>query len=84
MSSTTVLDHQLEGARVEALFASDLQRSEAATAESVRSAVTVTIRRLGARGCEARVAQEYGEHPETAVSRMRWALGAVRQAYPLG
>src|SRR6266566_5006347 len=34
-------------------------------------------RRHGARGCAARVAQAYGEHPETAVRRMRWARTAV-------
>ena len=74
----------IEETRVEALFASDLQRSEPVTPELVRQAVTVTVRRLGARGCAARVAQEFGEHPETAVGRMRWALGVVRQAYALG
>lgn len=88
MSSTTVLDQgqdrDLEETRVEALFASDLQRSEPATPEAIRTAVTVTIRRLGCQGCAARVAQEFGEHPETAVNRMRWALGVVRQAYALG
>jgi hypothetical protein len=74
----------LEETRVEALFASNLQRSERATPESVRQAVTATVRRLGTRGCAAQVAQEFGEHPETAVGRMRWALSLVRQAYALG
>jgi hypothetical protein len=85
-STTTTLAHSqdLDETRVEALFASDLQRSETVTPESIRSAVTATVRRLGARGCAARVAHEFGEHPETAVGRMRWALGAVRQAYALG
>jgi len=50
-------------ARADALFVSALQRSEEPSA----------IRAFGARGCAARVAQEYGEHPETAVPRMRWA-----------
>jgi hypothetical protein len=77
-------DTGLEETRVEALFASTLQRSEQVTPESVREAVTNTVRRLGIRGCAAQVAQEFGEHPETAVGRMRWALGVVRQAYALG
>ena len=77
-------DTGLEETRVEALFASSLQRSEQATPESVREAVAATVRRLGTRGCAAQVAQEFGEHPETAVGRMRWALGLVRQAYALG
>lgn len=93
MSSTSVLDQSrqsdrsaadLAETRAEALFASDLQRSAEVTADSVRHAVTATVRRLGTRGCAARVAEEFGEHPEVAVDRMRWALGAVRQAYALG
>lgn len=71
----------LEKTRVEALFASPLQRSDQATPDAVRGAVTDTVRRHGSQGCTALVAQEFGEHPETAVGRMRWALTAVRQAY---
>jgi len=33
------------------------------------------------RGCAARVAQAYGEHPETALTRMRWALTEVASAF---
>ena len=32
---------------------------------------------LGAAGCAGRVAQEFGDHPETAAVRMRWARTAV-------
>jgi hypothetical protein len=74
----------IEETRVEALFVSTLQRSEDVTPELVRDAVTTTVRRHGTRGCAALVAQEFGEHPETAVGRMRWALQVVRQAYALG
>jgi hypothetical protein len=83
-AADTAVDTDLEETRVEALFASSLQRSEPVTPETVREAVTTTVRRLGTRGCAAQVAQEFGEHPETAVGRMRWALGVVRQAYALG
>jgi hypothetical protein len=83
-ATDTGVDTGLEETRAEALFASDLQRSEPVTPESVREAVTATVRRLGTRGCAARVAHEFGEYPETAVGRMRWALVAVRQAYALG
>ncbi|HYN93493.1 MAG TPA: hypothetical protein VES42_06560 [Pilimelia sp.] len=76
-----MIDNTIEEAWVEALFASDLQRSEGATPEVVRSVVTDTVRRHGAQGCAALVAQEFGEHPETAVFRMRWALTAVRLAF---
>jgi hypothetical protein len=32
---------------------------------------------FGIQGCAARVAQAYGDHPETAVLRMRWARATV-------
>jgi hypothetical protein len=59
--------------RADALFASDLQRSDEPSAAQVDQAIAAAVRALGARGCAARVAQEYGEHPETAAVRMRWA-----------
>jgi hypothetical protein len=65
-------------ARADALFASSLQRSGEPTAAQVRQAIAAAIRALGARGCAARVAQAYGEHPETAVLRMRWARAVVK------
>ena len=56
----------------EALFASPLQPSDALTAETVADAIGSTVRRLGAAGCTSHVAQEFGDHPETATCRMRW------------
>lgn len=67
--------------RTEALFASDLQRSQHPDAASIRAAVTAVVDRLGERGCAALVAQEFGEHPDAAVGRMRWARSAVQDAY---
>ncbi len=58
-------------ALADALFASALQRSDEPSAAQVRQAIAAAIRAFGARGCAARVAQAYGEHPETAVQRMR-------------
>jgi hypothetical protein len=71
-----------EAVRAEALFVSSLQCSESPAAEQVRSAVTAALRELGSRGCAARVAAEFGDHPETAVPRMVWALALVRATYP--
>jgi hypothetical protein len=71
----------IEHSRAEALFASDLQRSETASPEMIRDTVAAMVRRLGVCGCAARVAEEFGEHPETAVSRMQWCRTAVRDAY---
>jgi hypothetical protein len=65
----------------EALFVSDVQRSDAATALRVRTAVAESVRRHGSHGCAVLVAQEFGEHPDTAAGRMSWALTAVRSAY---
>ncbi len=31
----------------------------------------------GAAGCAGRVAQEFGDHPESAAVRMRWARAAA-------
>lgn len=67
--------------RAEALFASALQASQAPSPVQVRAAVTSTLRRFGVKGCAARVAGEFGEHPETAASRMSWALRTVEAAY---
>jgi hypothetical protein len=61
----------------DALFASMLQRSDEPTAGQVRQAVAAAVRAYGSRGCAARVAQEFGDHPEAAVARMRWARGMV-------
>jgi hypothetical protein len=72
-----------EAVRAEALFASTLQSSEMPSAERVRGTVTATLRRLGSRGCAAQVAGEFGDHPETAVARMTWALATVRAVYPV-
>jgi hypothetical protein len=59
-------------ARCEALFVSGLQRSQAPTAEAVAQAISGTVRRLGTRGCASQMAQEFGDHPEAAMDRMRW------------
>lgn len=65
----------------EALFVSDLQRSDQPDREAVRAAVSETVGRLGEGGCAAVVAQEFGEHPECACARMRWARAAVTEAF---
>jgi hypothetical protein len=70
----------VSAARADALFVSALQCSDEPTAGQVRRAIAETVRAFGGRGCAARVAQEFGDHPDTAVARMRWAravAGAV-------
>lgn len=68
--------------RCEALFASDLQHSQHPNPTDVRAAVAHTISRLGVVTCRARMAQEFGDHPEAAAARMRWARQAVESAFP--
>jgi hypothetical protein len=62
----------VNNAHCEALFASPLQPSDAVTAEAVAEVIDQTVRQLGPIGCASRMAQEYGDHPEAALSRMRW------------
>jgi len=68
--------------RAEALFVSWLQPSDRPTAEQVAAAIRATLLAHGGTGgCGAALAAEYGEHPETAANRMRWALAlAARDA----
>ena len=68
-------------ARAGALFASPLQRSDEPSPRQVRWAIATAIGVHGVRGCAARVAQAYGEHPETALTPMRCALTAVASAF---
>lgn len=64
----------------DALFVSVLQCSEAPSAGQIRQAIDAAVRAFGASGCVARVAQEFGDHPETAAARMRWARAAAMSA----
>ena len=73
-------DLTISAARADALFASPLQRSDEPSPAQVHQAIAAAVAAFGIRGCAARVAQAYGEHPETAVPRMRWARAAVTRA----
>ncbi len=73
----------IDAVRCEALFASTLQRSDQPTPEEVRLAIMRTVRALGSRGCAERVAQEFGDHPDGSVTRMRWAMQLVYGARTL-
>lgn len=71
----------LNAVRSQALFVSPLQRSERPTAAQIRAAIVRAVRDLGAAECAARVAQEFGDHPELATARMRWAIRMVAEVY---
>ncbi len=65
----------------DAVFASELQRSDEPSSSSIRKAVQAAMRTFGSCGCAARVAQEFGDHPEAAAARMRWALSLVGESF---
>jgi|SRR5690242_17382258 hypothetical protein len=65
----------------DALFVLALQRSDEPDAGQVRRVIEAALRAFGSRGCAEKVAQEFGDHPETAVRRMRGARRAVREAF---
>jgi hypothetical protein len=81
MMRSAPYDLSISAARADALFASALQCSDEPSALQVRQAIAAATCALGDLGCAARVAQEFGEHPETAVTRMRWARTAVAGAF---
>jgi hypothetical protein len=57
----------------DALFVSPLQGSQAPATDQIQQAMAAAIRAFGHSGCTGRVAQEFGDHPEIAAARMRWA-----------
>jgi hypothetical protein len=63
------------------LFASTLQRSDEPSTTQVRQAVAAAVRQFGGRGCAGRVAQEFGDHPDIAALRMRWARRVIAETY---
>jgi hypothetical protein len=76
MSTLSLID-----VRAEALFASALQPSDQPTATQVRTEIMRMVRRCGTRGCAARMAQEFGNAPQSAVARMRWARQVVADVF---
>jgi hypothetical protein len=71
-----------EAVRAEALFVSTLQPSGSPSPDQIRHAVATTLQRIGVRGCAAQVAGEFGDHPDSAVARMSWALATINTVYP--
>ena len=63
--------------QADALFASALQRSDELSVSQIQLAIAAAFDGYGVAGCAGRVAQEFGDHPETAAVRMRWARAAV-------
>jgi hypothetical protein len=69
-------------ARAEALFVSDVSAGSPLSRDEATAAIRRAVRtHRGSRGCAAELAASYGEHPETAVPRMRWARAVVESLY---
>ena len=70
----------VNGAWYEALFASALQPSDSPTADMVAQAISRALRQFGVHGSAGWMAQEFGDHPDAAASRMRWVRQFARMA----
>ena len=68
----------VDALQADALFASALQHSDEPDPGRVRRAIVATLDAFGDAGCAGRVAQEFGDHPDTAILRMRWTRARVR------
>ena len=77
----TIYQRTTRAVWADALFVSAVQRSDEPRRDQVRKAIAAAVRAYGERGCAERVAQEFGDHPETAVLRMRWARAAAGEAF---
>jgi hypothetical protein len=71
----------MSAVQADAVFVSGLQRRDEPSVDQIRLAVAAAIRAFGCSGCAGRVAQEFGDHPETAAIRMRWARGVAYEAF---
>lgn len=83
MPSTTqpaITQLTVPGAWCEALFVSELQPSDTPTADMVAEAISCTMQRFGISDCAGRMAQEFGDHPDTAAKRMRWVRQIMAKA----
>jgi hypothetical protein len=76
-------DLSISTTRADALFASALQRSDEPSVAQIDQAIAAAVRAFGARGCAARVAQAYGDHPETAAARDRYVRRGQSRASAL-
>jgi len=75
------MEQHLDPTRCMALFVADVSSTEPFDAGAVRDTVEHTLRRYGEDGCYARAAEVFGDRPEVAERRIRWARASVAQAY---
>ena len=80
-TATQITVNQLDvnGVRCQALFSSGLQPSDAPTTDMVAAAISRAVQQFGIGGCAGRMAQEFGDHPDSAAGRMRWVRQLIAQ-----
>ena len=78
-TQTVFTQMNMNGARCHALFSSALQPSEAPAADMVATAIGRAVQQFGIGGCAGRMAQEFGDHPDAAATRMRWVRLLIAQ-----
>jgi len=72
-------------ARAQVLAISSFSAAARLDRVSVDAAIRATVRSHGGvQACVAALAQEFGEYPDTAPLRMRWAKQAVASLYDSG
>lgn len=73
----------ITAARAEALFTSTLQTGSEPTRADTERAIRHAVHTYGGvRGCASAMAYGYGDQPEAAANRMRWARGVISAHYP--
>jgi hypothetical protein len=72
------MNSTVEELAAEALFVSHLQPSECPSRKTLEDTVTAMILQHGTEGCAGEVAEEFGDHPESAVRRMCWVNEELR------
>lgn len=72
---------EIDSASSAALFVSVQQRSDLIRGEAVLEAINRAIKEFGVNGCTARVAEEFGDHPDTAVARMRLVHALIEHTF---
>ena len=76
------MNDPITAARAAALFVSHLSATAQPTDQEVAAAIRhALLSHGGSRACAADVAAEYGDHPELAVVRMRWARTLVDEVF---
>jgi hypothetical protein len=64
----------------EALFVSDLQPTQSPSTQVISATIERMIQQYGVDGCAARMASEFGDHPDLAVRRMIWIRRIMQAA----